>query len=211
MKKITGIEAQKDPNRVNIFLEGEFAFGLSRTTAAWLQVGQRLDDQKIERLRRDDDLERAKTRALNFLSYRDRSEKEVRDNLKKADVSDDIIETVLDRLSELSLVNDRKFTKAWVENRNEFRPRGKRALTYELRQKGISTELIRECLDEYVDEDEMAMKAGRKHLKKVQGLERPDFTKKLLGHLARKGFGYGIARHVVDTLWQEVDPDGDQQ
>ena len=211
MKKITGIEAQKDPNRVNIFLDGEFAFGLARTTAAWLEKGQSLDDLKIERLRRDDDLERATQKALNFLSYQDRSEKEVRDNLTKAEYSPETIENVLAKLTEMRLVDDRKFAKAWIENRNEFRPRGRRALAYELRRKGIASELVSECLDEGVEEEELAMKAGRMALKRIAHLSRPEFFQKMIGYLARKGFGYEAATLTARNLWSENKTDGDPQ
>lgn len=210
MKKITGIEAQKDPNRVNIFLDGEFAFGLSRTTAAWLDKGQCLDDLKVERLRREDELERATQRALNFLSYRDRSAKEVRDNLAKAEFSTGTIECVLERLSDLSLVDDRKFSKTWIENRIEFRPRGRRALAYELWLKGIASDLVAECLDECVEEDVLALKAGRTFLKKTANLSRQEFFQKMTGFLSRRGFGYGSAYQAARILWSEDHPDGDQ-
>jgi len=211
MKMITGIEAQKDPNRVNIFLDGKFAFGLARTTAAWLEKGQSLDDLKIERLRREDDLERATQKALNFLSYRDRSEKEVRDNLTKAEYSPETIENVLERLTELKLVDDRKFAKAWIENRNEFRPRGRRALAYELRRKGIASELVNECLGESIEEEELAMKAGRMVLKKLTHLSRPEFFQKMTGYLARRGFGYESASLTARGLWSEIKTDGDHE
>lgn len=211
MKKITGIEAQKNPNRVNIFLNDEFAFGLATTVAAWLRIGQQLDEEKIQRLRSDDDRERASQRALNFLSYRDRSEQEVTTNLTKAGYSQEVIENVIVRLAELSLVDDRKFAKTWVDNRNEFRPRGKRALAYELRQKGIDQLVIEETLGESVDEDALALKAARKIFSKFISLPRVEFKQKLIGYLARRGFNYAACDSAVRTLWDEIQSDGDQQ
>jgi len=211
MNKITGIEAQKDPNRVNIFLDGQFAFGLATTVAAWLRIGQQLEDEKIQRLRSEDDRERATQRALNFLSYRDRSEKEVTDNLSKAGYSTEVIENVLERLAELSLVDDRKFAKTWIENRNEFRPRGKRALAYELRQKGIDQVVIEESLGSSVDEDSLALKAARKYYLKLISLPRVEFKQKLIGYLARRGFNYTACDAAFRILWAEVHPDGDHQ
>ena len=81
MKKITALQVQKrNPNRVNVHLDGEYAFGLARIVAAWLKVGQTLEEEKISELQADDARERAMQQAMLFLSYRARSEKEIRDN-----------------------------------------------------------------------------------------------------------------------------------
>ena len=96
MKKITAIEVQKkSPNRVNIHLDGEYAFGLARIVAAWLRVGAELDEEKIKRLQAEDARERAIQQALLFLSYRARSESEIRQNLRKHEIPEDAIEQTL--------------------------------------------------------------------------------------------------------------------
>jgi len=129
MRKITAIQAQKKaPNRVNIYLDGEYAFGLARITAAWLRVGQELDEKKIEQLQAEDAKERALQQALLFLSYRARSESEIRKNLQKHEIPEAVIDETLERLKQDGLANDRQFAKAWVENRSAFRPRSKRVL-----------------------------------------------------------------------------------
>ena len=82
--KITALKRQKrNPNRVNIYLDGKFAFGLSRIVAGWLEVGQELDDEKISSLQVEDELEVAYQRALKFISHRIRTENEIRRNLNK--------------------------------------------------------------------------------------------------------------------------------
>ena len=99
MKKITAIQAQKNrPDRVNIHLDGEFAFGLARITAAWLRVNAELDDEKIGQLQAEDARERALQQAMLFLSYRARSESEIRQNLRKHEIPEEVIETTLERL-----------------------------------------------------------------------------------------------------------------
>ena len=81
-KKITALKLQKrNKDRVNVYLDDEFAFGLSRIVAAWLRTGQELTEEKIAELQAQDNVEVALQRALNFLSYRPRSEEEVRRNL----------------------------------------------------------------------------------------------------------------------------------
>src|SRR5262245_41525908 len=129
MKKITAIEIQtRTPNRVNIYLDGEFAFGLARIVAAWLRVGQELEERKIEQLQAEDALERALQQALLFLSYRARSEAEIRQNLRKHEIPEAVIDHTLERLRQDGFANDNQFARAWVENRNAFRPRSRRML-----------------------------------------------------------------------------------
>ena len=97
--KITALAYQKrNKDRVNVHLDGKFAFGLAAIEAARLQVGQTLSDEEIIELRVRDDLERAYGRALDYLSYRPRSESEVRRNLREKDVEDRIVDVVIGRL-----------------------------------------------------------------------------------------------------------------
>ena len=106
MKKITALEVQKkNPNRVNIHLDGEFAFGLARIVAAWLRVGQELSEEKIEQLQAEDARERAFQQAMLFLSYRARSESEIRQNLRKHEIPEAVIDQTLDRLRRNDSIN----------------------------------------------------------------------------------------------------------
>jgi len=211
MKKITAIQVQKkNPNRVNICLDDEFAFGLSRIVAAWLSVGQVLSDEKIAALQTEDAREVAYQKAMRFLGYRARSVQEVRDNLQKHGIPEHVIEEVLKRLQETNLLNDQEFAQAWVENRNTFRPRSRRALAMELRHKGLDDEVVQDVLDTNVDENVLALEAAHKYLRKVQKLEWPDFRQKLGNFLGRRGFSYGVIAPVLRQVWSEMRPDGGQ-
>ncbi len=202
-KKITALKAQKrNPDRVSVFLDGEYAFGLFRVVAAWLQIGQEIDEEKIRQLKQSEASEKAYQRALNFLSYRVRTETEIRRNLKKHDTPESVIEEVLERLRRNNLVDDLHFASAWVENRSEFRPRGRRALQSELRQKGVDQEVIEEALQS-LDEGELAYRAAKKNARKYLRFEWPEFRKKLLAFLARRGFNYGVAAPIVERVWAE--------
>lgn len=202
-QRITALKVQKkNPNRINVYLDGEFAFGLSRIVAAWLQVGQTLSQEKIAELRAKDAVEMAFQRALRFLSYRERSEAEVSQNLKQHNVPDDVVMEVLERLRRSGLIDDQRFAKHWVENRNEFRPRSRRALAYELRQKGIAQETIQEAV-EAIDEYQLAYRTASKYAKKLKQVEWPVFRQKLYAHLARRGFEYEVATQVIVQVWAE--------
>ncbi len=210
MRKITGIEVQKkNPNRVNIFLEDTFAFGLSRMTAAWLTVGQSLSEEKISWLEMEDTREVAMQRALNFLSYRARSEQEIRANLGKAEIPDGVIEATVQRLRELNLVNDADFARVWIEDRKRFRPRSRRFLAYELKLKGIDEHVAQEALEEQVIDDLEAVNAGRKIARRLATLPWQDFRVKMGGYLGRRGFSYQAIAPAMRQLWDELHPDGE--
>lgn len=212
MKKITALTAQKkNPNRVNVHLDGEFAFALARISAAWLKVGDALSDGKIAQLQSEDARERALQQALLFLSYRARSEKEIQQNLKKHDYPEDAVEYAMSRLRANRLANDDEFARAWVENRSTFRPRSRRALTLELRQKGLDEETVREAVSG-VDEEALAYEAARKWatrlkspaLSRSKNLEWNEFRRKLCDHLARRGFPYPVVSSVATRIWNET-------
>lgn len=207
MKKITAISVQKkNPNRVNIYLDGEYAFGVARITAAWLKNGDELSDEKISKLLAEDAREWAYQQALLYLSYRARSEKEIRQNLRKHEMPEEVIEETIERLRKAGLANDNEFAQAWVENRSTFRPRSRRALAMELRQKGLDDETVHSAVSG-VDEEALAYEAAQKRLGRLKGLEWNEFRKKLSEFLARRGFSYSVIAPIVTRLWSEAHMD----
>jgi len=204
MKKITALIVQKrDPNRVNLYLDGEYAFGLARIVAAWLKVGSELDEKKIEQLQAEDARERALQQALLFLSYRTRSESEIRQNLRKHEIPEIVIDETLDRLKRDGLANDDKFAQAWVESRSTFRPRSRRMLAMELRQKGLDNESMQSALKN-VDDEPLAYDAAQKRAVRFKDLEWSEFRKKLSEFLARRGFSYAVIAPVITRIWNET-------
>jgi regulatory protein len=198
---ITALQAQKrNHQRVNVYLDGEFAFGLARIVAAWLHVGQALSDDKIVSLQAEDARETAYQRALSFISYRERSQVEVEQNLRKNHVPEELIGEVVARLQRSHLLDDRRFAQNWAENRSEFRPRSRRALTYELRQRGLPGEVIEETLAQ-VDDESLAVQAALKKARRLTGLEWPEFRQKLYAFLARRGFSYEISATAASQVW----------
>jgi regulatory protein len=210
---ITGLSVQKrNPQRVNVHLDGEFAFGLARTVAAWLTVGQTLSDEKITQLRADDGYEVAYRHALKYLTYRQRSQAEIRQNLKERDTPEEVIDAVLNHLAQIGLVDDARFAQDWIDNRSEFRPRSRRALTIELKQRGVDIETIENSL-ETLDEEGLAIQAARKHARKLQGLDWQSFRQKMYSFLARRGFNYEVSAPIVAQVWAElmIEPISDEE
>ncbi len=203
-KLITALQAQtKNHNRISVFLDGQFAFGLSRIVAAWLQVGQSLSDEKIASLIAEDEREIAYQRALKFIAVRERSSLELRRQLTKYKTPPQLINETLTRLKNNRLVNDENFAQTWIENRTEFKPRSRRALSIELHQKGISGEIINQTL-EYVDDSEMVYQAALKQARKLSNLDWLVFRKKMLGFLARRGFNYELSSNAISRVWEEL-------
>jgi regulatory protein len=204
MGTITAITRQKrDKERVNIFIDGAFAFSLAEITAAWLKVGQELSPEEITRLDAEDSLEKAKQSAYRFISYRPRSTAEVRQNLLAKQYDEAVVEQVLSRLNELNLLNDRDFARFWIEQRETFKPRSQRALRQELHQKGVSREIIDEQIAD-LDETAAARKAAEKKAQNWGHLPKDIFFSKMGGFLQRRGFNYAIAKTVSEELWQSA-------
>jgi regulatory protein len=202
--KITGLRYQKtNPDRVSVYLDGRFAFGLPAILAARLKTGQFLTDAEIEALQAEGDTEKTYNRALDFLGYRPRSRQEIDRYLQKRDVPQVQIEAVIGRLEHAGLLDDEAFARYWVENRERFRPRGLRALRYELRTKGVSEEIIDQVL-ETVDAPESAYRSAGKKAQQLSCLDRQTFYRKMIAFLSRRGFAYEVAREVTDRYWTEM-------
>jgi regulatory protein len=203
MGQITAIEPQtRHSNRFNIYIDDQFAIGLSDILATRLRVGQTVSDEELAQLEREESIEVARDKALRFLEPRPRSANEVKQHLAKKKISGQVIDQVIERLTEAGLLDDRAFAKYWVENREEFRPRASRALRYEMRQKGLSDAAITQALDG-IDESDSAYRAGAARAPRWIGLEHRDFLQKMIPFLVRRGFDYGVAKNAADRLWKD--------
>jgi regulatory protein len=202
-RKITALRIQKrNPQRVNVYLDGIFAFGLARIVAAWLQVDQTLSPEKVTELQSQDEREVVYQRALKFIQYRPRTQSEIRQNLRKHEVPEAVIEHVLERLQQTGLTNDRLFAENWVENRSDLRPRSRFALAHELKKRGVGSEIIENSLNE-VDDAELAYQAASKQYRKYSNLDWQTYRQKMYGFLGRRGFNYEISNAAASRVWEE--------
>lgn len=203
-KVITAIKVQKrNPQRVSIDLDGEYAFGLARMTAAWLKVGDVLSEERVVVLQREDAVEVAFQRALRLIGHRPRSEQEVSQRLAKLNFSRDQVEQVIAKLKASNLIEDEKFARMWVENRLEFHPRSLRLIRYELLHKGIAEEHIEQALQETEDEQDLARRAAVAYARRLENYENQVYRNRLSGYLARRGFSYGTIAPLVNELLAE--------
>jgi regulatory protein len=214
--KITALEPQvTNPERVNVYVDGHFLLGVNASVVfqMGLEPEQELEPSQLAELQSEGALQQAVDRAYNYLSYRPRSREEVRRYLRRKETPPEIIEAALARLDRLDLVNDHAFTTFWVESREQFSPRGARALKNELRMKGVGREVVEELINDEKDE-ERALLAGRKKalpLVRIPGMDFATFRTRLGSFLQRRGFGYEVSTRTVRALWKELrEEDGEE-
>ncbi len=146
---------------------------------------------------------------LDQLTGRARSRSELRAKLAARNVPDDVAERLLDRFTEVGLVDDAAFARSWVESRQTSRGLAPRALAQELRRKGVSDEDTQAALDD-LDQDsqeEAARVLVRRKLRSMRSLDTTTATRRLVAMLARKGYGSGLAFAIVRDELSRVDAD----
>lgn len=199
---------QRDDTRVNIYIDGEFAFGLhiDLQLEHYLKPGDVLDDEKIALLLRQDESKKAIARALNLIAYRPRSAGELATTLRERGFSPEAIDAAIARVSDLGYLDDRDFADRWVESRQSSRPRSARMLRQELRQKGVEREIIESVIeDAAIDEYGDALELARRRAASLADLEPAVRERRLTGYLARRGYGFDIIRRVLEALEDEGD------
>ncbi|MGB6839103.1 MAG: RecX family transcriptional regulator [Microgenomates group bacterium] len=200
MPIITAIKPQKNKKRVNIYLDGKFGFGidLENLMKLALKVEQELTEKEIEEIIRKAEFQKTYDKLVRFTTLRPRSKKEIDTWLMKHKVYESLHKELFNKLKRLELLDDKKFTWWWIEQRTTFRPRGKRALFAELRQKGIDRDLIKEILDEAeIDEEKIACQLLEKKRYKWEKLPKLEAKKKMSEFLARKGFSWEIIKQAI--------------
>ncbi len=207
MRKITALRVGRGPRkRVNVSLDGRFAFSLEAEVARkeGLQVGQELSASQIEALARFDRCHRCLNTAAHYLSYRPRSEFELRERLHQRGFDDDSVAAVLAKLKEQGLVDDMAFAQFWKDNRESFSPRSQRLTKLELRRKGVASNIIDQIADT-IDDEDSAYRAALSKARSLPPADYQSFRRRLGDYLKRRGFGYGVINHTIERLWPEIE------
>jgi regulatory protein len=195
MPQITRLVAgKKNPGRINLYLDGEFAFALSidEVVKNGLKKGLELTVDQVEALKKNDDLLWAYTKILNYLSFRPRTEFEVRARLKKYDITETAsVDWIINKLKENNYLSDLEFARWFVDSRMSNRPRSKQHLSAELRAKGVSADVINQVLLYLNDSAPLEALISKKAT-----LSRD----KLLQFLLRRGFKYSAVQAKLDEM-----------
>jgi regulatory protein len=208
--KITAITAQqKDKNRVNVMVDGKYRFSLDIFQYADLgiKIGKDYTDEELTLLETESQFGKVYGRALEYCLMRPHSSREVKDYLyrktrdvrtktgeMKKGVAPEITQRVFDRLVEKGYIDDEKFARYWVENRNMTKGASRRKLQAELRAKGVESGIIERYLTE-------SMRSDEGELEKIIAKKRnryPD-DQKLMQYLARQGFSYDDIKQALSS------------
>lgn len=199
--KITGISAQvKNTNRVNVNVDGKYRFSLDifQVGDLGIKVGKEYTEKELTELETESKFGKLYSRALDYVMMRPHSGREIRDYLyrktlstrdkkgeKREGYSPALTERVFERLVEKGYINDEKFARWWVENRNVTKGSSMRKLTAELRAKGVASDVIEQAVGEVArsDEDELAKVVAKKRARYAD-------NQKFMQYLARQGFNY---------------------
>jgi len=205
MNKITAMRFGKGRRkRVNVHLDGRYAFSLAAEVAVdkRLRVGQELSAEDVAALTGADRFQCCLSSALRFLSYRPRSESEVRQRLGRHGFDGGSVDGVISRLKEQGLVDDAAFARFWKDNRQSFSPRSRRLTGLELKRKGVADDIIAQVAGD-IDDGDSAYRAALGKARSLPTADYDSFRQRLAGYLKRRGFSYGVINQAVEQVWRE--------
>lgn len=193
--KITDIKQQvNNPNRYSLFIDGKFAFGVEDTDVISyrLSIDSEISKEKLTEIYKSAVFSKARDKAIKFLSYKPRTEKEIWDKLEQSEFSEYTIRKVIELLKKYSYVNDKEYARAYIKDRFNLKGHSVKKISYELKSKGIDEEVIQETIDEF-DFDE----AGRVYeLIKKRLRKSPEPTEKekqsCYNYMLRRGYSYAV-------------------
>jgi len=202
---ITALNLQKNnPNRVNIYLDGKYSFALYKILAVNLKVGQIITQHEIDQLLQKDKVENCFQKALKYIAFKPRTQSDVINKLRKYDFVEETIQNTIKLLLEKGYIDDHSFAKSWIENRSNFKPRSKKLIAWELRNKKVSREIIDQVSGEMPEDDELAKLAAEKYSRRLSECDEEVFSKKLSGYLLRRGFTYSTIKPIVQQSWNNL-------
>lgn len=206
MPVITAITALKRKPRAEIYLDDGIlgpVLRLDVIAVAKLAVGQDLGWPRRREL--EDECQRldAIDAALRLLAMQQRSEKDLRDRLRRRGLRLPAVDAAVARMQEMGYLNDAAYARSYVDARQASTPRSRRALAFELSRKGVDRDLAGQAVAELSDND-AAYNAAQRRLRALRSLDRQAFTRRLGNFLAARGFSYGTARATIDRCWSEL-------
>ncbi len=205
--EVTKLEVQKNnPDRVSVFIDGEFAFGVHQDLVLThrLSAGRTLTPDEQQAIIEDDRVAKAKSRALDYLAHKPRTETEVRRKLRQKEYSEPVIESVVKRLHELGYLDDAQYAEQYVERRFASKGYGPVRIRQELRKRGIDRHLAETAVDDFFEDESTLVAAREKAEKRWPRIAREDDPRKrrdkLYRYLKRRGYTYDTIRVVIDEM-----------
>jgi regulatory protein len=202
---ITAIDKQPRRKRADISLDDAAVFSLRLDVilAKGLSVGGEIGAQRRRELEEEDQQLEAVDAALRLLAMGPRSERDLRDRLRRRGMARAAVDFAVGRMHGLGYIDDAAFARSVVESRQQSMPRSRRALAFELGRRGVGRELAAEAVAGLRDDD-AAMQAAQRRLRSLAGLDRAAFSRRLGAFLAGRGFSYQVARSTIEQCWTLV-------
>lgn len=208
--KITKITEQRKKYRYNIYIDDSFSLGIHEDVLVKynLSLGMEVSDSFLQDVLMAEELSKTINYCLNRLSYRARSEKELRDSMRRKGYTEDNIEESIIYLKNHDYVNDLEFAKSFVNDKINLNKYGPERIKYDLMLKGVSRDIINEVLVIDIDEQlEMARDIANKKISAYEKDNKRDIYRKMSSFLQRKGFTYNVISKVVRDLIDSIDED----
>lgn len=204
--KITKIEQQKrNKDRFSLFIDDEFYMGIDQDVIIkhYLTKGMEVDEKFLNEIIKTEEQNKSNNTALNYISFKPRSEKEVRTKLKDKEFDEDIIDNTIAFLYKYNYLNDYDYGKSLINDKKNFKKAGTNLLKQELYKKGIAKDTIQELIEEsydYDEEYEMAYAVAIKKYNLIKNEDKNSIYRKLYSLLGRKGYGFDIINKVVKNI-----------
>jgi regulatory protein len=205
MSKITGLKKIKGrEKRIEVYLDGKPALKLLAEVALKerLKTGQEVTESRLETLTGTDMFQQCYNAAIRYLSYRPRSEMEIRQRLQQHGHDDALMGKVIAKLREQGLADDTAFARFWIDNRGIFRPRSRRMTKLELRRKGLNSDIIEQAING-IDDKDCAYRAALSRARHLFPSDYPVYRRRLGQYLGRRGFSYEVINETVQKVWKE--------
>ena len=203
--QITKVEVQKKKqNRFNIYINDEFAFGVDEATLLKFSLtkGKELTQDIIREIEKDTQYQNAYQKALHFLNYKLRTTKEVYEKLEKLEVSDEVINQVLQQLMDHGFVNDQFYAESYVRENFALQKKGPKAVAFELKKKGVNDSVVQKALEKFDEETQLnqAIEIAQKYVDRQGNASVKTVKQKVYGFLMQRGYDLDIVQSVISAL-----------
>lgn len=187
-----------------MFIDGEFAFGLDEVDMLYYKLFEcdEISEERFNFIKENVIFAKARDTAVKYLSFKARTEKEVRFKLKEKEYTDDITDKVVSLLKKYNYIDDYKYAGCFLRDKFNLKGFGTNRIRYELKQRGIAEDIIEKAICEnYIDESEKAVELiGKKY-----GFWNYDLKekKRIEGFLTRKGYSFSVIEDAFNTIKEE--------
>ncbi|MDN4608384.1 recombination regulator RecX [Sporosarcina highlanderae] len=205
MGVLTKITQQKrDTERYNIFIDDKYAFSVHESVLVkfGLTKGMQLDEWAMDEIAYEDRIEKAFNRALHFLSFRMRSEFEVKKKLMDLEYGEAVVLEAIVKLRRLGFLDDQAFSEALMRTQKNASNKGPKAIQQELQKKGVGKELQEQVLENYSEEEQFAVakRLAEKAAASNRSIAPAQLKQKIQNALARKGFSFSLIGSVMEEI-----------